>query len=165
MRFTLGKMFLAIAMLALACAGMKYGTYWWAGGISTLTLLLFGTAVVRAISESGRSRTVWASAAIIGIAYLVVASSRALHCEILFPSLAMAWFARTYEISYIPTLEPLSIQAYAFGGLGIQDTDFSHLKNFFTIGHCVWSWLFAVLAAWFAGRIYDRRERVMKEAT
>jgi hypothetical protein len=157
MRFTLGKMFLAVAMLALAIAGMKYGTYWWAGGISTLTLLLFGAAAVRAISERGRSRAMWASAALIGIAYLLVVSSRALHCESLFPSLVMAWFARTYELDYNPTAEPLSIQAYAFGGLGIQDADFSHLRNFFTIGHCVFAWLFALLAAWFARRIYDRR--------
>jgi hypothetical protein len=29
--------------------------------------------------------------------------------------------------------------------------------DIFTICHCVFSWMFAVLAAWFAGRMYDRR--------
>jgi hypothetical protein len=38
------------------------------------------------------------------------------------------------------------------------------LGAFFVVGHCFFSWLFAVLAAWFAGRMYDRRERAISEA-
>jgi hypothetical protein len=38
------------------------------------------------------------------------------------------------------------------------------IGRFFLIGHCVWSWLFALVAAWFAGRIYARRELLQANA-
>ena len=36
----------------------------------------------------------------------------------------------------------------------IDSTNFIH--NFFLIGSCVWSWLFAMLAGWFAAHTYSK---------
>jgi hypothetical protein len=43
-------------------------------------------------------------------------------------------------------------------GAGLSDDDDKGpLTRTFLIGHCVWSWLIALLAGWFAGRMYSQR--------
>ena len=39
------------------------------------------------------------------------------------------------------------------------------LQKFFQIGHCVWSWLFALLAGWFAAWMYGRKSASVREAS
>jgi hypothetical protein len=42
---------------------------------------------------------------------------------------------------------------------GFSDEDIrSSLAHTFLIGHCVWSWLIALIAGWLAGRVYSKRQ-------
>jgi hypothetical protein len=50
---------------------------------------------------------------------------------------------------YLPALD--NVISYAWSNPS------SNPGRIFLIGHCVWSWLIALCAAWFAGRMYARR--------
>src|SRR5262245_7225459 len=71
MRFTLGKMFAAIGMLALACAGMMYRNLWWLNGIVTITAVMYVIAMRVAVASSGRQRISAAAFGLVGGGYLL----------------------------------------------------------------------------------------------
>src|SRR5262245_40112667 len=72
MRFTLGKMFLAVAMLALACAGMVYRDRWWMESMIALTITLYIAAILSVIGLRGRSRVFAVVFAMIGGGYFIL---------------------------------------------------------------------------------------------
>jgi hypothetical protein len=187
MRFTLGKLFLAIALLALACAGMMYRNGWWSDGIFTLTIGIYVVALIWAIGLQSRQRTCALIFAAAGLGYLLFAT---MSCfagakESLLTNYPLAYAAKglqTYgsttqvpvtryvpassknsaggtvtrylpQTQYVASAPPIHdiIQAQSTATAG------SPLRSIFIIGHCVFSWLFALLAAWFAGQMYDRR--------
>jgi hypothetical protein len=172
MRFTLGKMFLTVAMLALACAGMKYRNEWWTVGIAGLTLLVFATAVLKALAAAGRQRAMLLGFCIVGFGYALIAVNSSGSLSEWLPTripLAAAAYGLQIPIE-IPggsapfrLARPAAFDFYLRSGVPGDSYGYD-LKIFLFIGHCVFSWLFAVLAAWFAGRMYDRRERAT-EAT
>jgi hypothetical protein len=155
MRFTLGKMFIAIALLALALAGMTYRTSLWSSGIWTLTWLLFLLATVKAVGAVGKSRVTAIAFVIGGAAYLMFYKLSVFSGSVLLTNQFLSWIARLVigDIHHLPDLE----QIIALG----LDSSYGNeeLSVFFSVGHCVFAWLTALLAAWFAGRIYDRREQ------
>lgn len=223
MRFTLNKLFVAVALLALACSGMFYRTGLWADSIFTLTVVLLIGVLFWAMGRSGRQRAAGLAGGIVGLGYLFVLTSAlfAVIRESLLTNYPLAWTARAmrvdgptymtpsygpavytaapviipdadvsatpsgitpaaapapiYDPSLVPTTMPpptavpvpyfpqytikmLITYGLSFGNEGMP------ISHFFLIGHCVWSWLIALLGAWLAGRMYDRRERAARAA-
>jgi hypothetical protein len=237
MRFTLNKLFIAVALLAIACSGMFYRTSLWADSIFTLTVALLIGVLLWAMGQSGRQRAAGLGGGVVALGYLLLLTSTQFQGirESLLTNYPIAWAARALPAegpSAPPYLEPITASpppSFVCGGivvapdpaidgseiapsetsseeasveaatpiadpfLGAQTTpppsvavlapnvpqytiktlinyglSFGNegmpISNFFLIGHCVWSWLLAVLGAWFAGRMYDRRERAARAA-
>jgi hypothetical protein len=248
MRFTLTKLFLAVALLALACGGLFYRTNFWGDAILTLTVAMFVVVILGTIGRQGRERVAGLAFGIIGLAYaLLIACSQFQGIrESLLTNYPIAMAAKTLRVfgplyspapAYFPATtyapppsaapvaaapspsppentpaatptSPVALsgsQADVVVGesstapqisspttapyfppavpppsyfspspafdLSLQviiSSAFSYGTNswyFFLIGHCVWSWLFAVLGAWFAGRMYDRRKSALTAAS
>ena len=174
MRFSLSKLFLAIAMIGIACAGMIYRNRWWADGTFTLTLLLFTAAAIRAIALCGRDRAVATAFCTIGLGYLLMATTDALGPR--RASLASNYaLAELWKLTAAPDhvlmpdrriswkKESAPFEAFLFATQdtprplesSIRESD----ASFFLIGHCLFSWLFALLAGWAAAATYSRRNR------
>jgi hypothetical protein len=227
MRFTLPKLFLVVAMTALACAGMLSPTHGWASSIVSLTVALFVVTAIRAIGLRGRERAFVITFAIVGGSYLLAATcfqSRSI-ARALVTNYPLALFALAQERvpiatgptyfaapayyapavssdgsvsmapispgapaviapptssaqvppSSTPTVTPPSatilpspplpalarqsipLDTIILMGLSYDDEQLPLVRTFL-IGHCVWSWLIALLAGWFAGRVYAQRE-------
>ena len=189
MRFTLSKLFLVVSMVALACAGMTLRTHWWSCSILSATIALFVVVAIRAVGQRGRDRAFAVAFPAVGLGYLLLLSSNLY--EPLITNLPLAMSARAMQLpSNVPTmttLEPVPPQMTSqgngedsFGGIATAvmterpltldeyvrfasrpDTG-GTLGAFFLVGHCVWSWLFGLLAGWFAGNIYAKREGFQK---
>jgi hypothetical protein len=160
MRFTLGRMFLAVGMLALACAGLTYRTYWWVSGIFSLTAVLFVAVFILGMCSSKKERIVLFAFTIGGASYLFLSlltpEIRAIPTNYLLGLSVRELGLREEDQLALPALERAM-------RIATPSRDLGGILVFHIIGHCVFSWLFAVLAAWFAGRMYDRRERAEKE--
>src|SRR5262245_55849166 len=72
MRFTLSKLFLAITMLALACAGMTIRSRGWADSIVSLTIVLYLAVALFAASQTGPQRRFCIAFAAVGTGYLLL---------------------------------------------------------------------------------------------
>src|SRR5262245_55223386 len=75
MRFTIKWLFLAVAMLALACAGLMYRTMVWAEIIFAISLLLFSSQFIRAVFAKPAERAGNIAFAVVGISYLLLVTS------------------------------------------------------------------------------------------
>jgi hypothetical protein len=166
MQFTLWKLFLAVTMLALACAGLTFHSEGWASGIMSLTFLLYVAAAVRAICLQGRQRAVALSFLLAGVAYLTLVFTN------IAPAVRSAMIANDLlEAAYRVVPKSLSEASPGFApsypwhhldwlfGDGMEGEPRRH---FVVIGHSVASWFLALLAASFAGEIYARRESSSK---
>src|SRR5690349_21260811 len=75
MRFTLGKLFLAVAILSLGFAGIFYRNHFWACLVLSATLVMFigcGMSVTKT-SDAKQARTIWFL--IVGVFYLLLTTS------------------------------------------------------------------------------------------
>jgi len=166
MRFTLGKMFLAIAMLALACAGMMYHTSIWERIVFGVTIAMYSIVLMSAVGSRSRYVVSAVAFSMVGGIYLLLVMFSQWRVSLITND-PLTYIARALEL-------PETVYAGPDGGVYPSPRELlsnmgawpgsSPLHHFFVIGHCVFSWIFAVLAAWFAGRMYDRRERTTKEA-
>lgn len=194
MRVTIKGMLVAVAMLAVACAGMKYRTPFWMSIVLALSLLLYATMTVRAVALYGRDRAFATAFAIVGTSYsLLAASTLGSLQEYLITNYPIAWAAKVIDIDVAGSSFPgngffsvasdtnsptffgsgasSQLTFEADSGLGggaysesLDDLmreamarDFSsELRRFFLIGHSVWSWLFGLLAGWFASMLVLR---------
>jgi hypothetical protein len=201
MQFTLPKLFLIVALTAVACAAMLSPTHPWATAIATLTIVMFGFAAIRAIQSRARDRVFAIVFATAGFGYLLLALSPATSPvgRSLVTNYPIAWFVtmRDPQLFAPPALPSATSSAYlppaatpasavpmvttrttlpngtwvaspaiAQNGslepivfLGFEfDDQYNPVPKYFLIGHCVWSWLIALLAGWFAGRMYAKRQ-------
>ena len=166
MQFTLWKLFLAVTLLALACAGLTFHSEGWAGGIMSLTLLMFVAAAVQVICLQGRQQAVALSFLLAGVAYLTliftniapVVRSAMIVNDLLEAAYRVVPKSLSETIPEIPPSYPWHHLDWLFGD-GMEGEP---RRNFVVIGHCVGSWFIALLAAWFAGEIYTRRESSSK---
>jgi hypothetical protein len=174
LRFTLGKMFLAVAFLAIAFTGMLYRTRWWGHGIFTFTIAMYVVCAIWAFSLRGRTLAAAIAFSLAGGAYLLFFSS-AVGRDALLTNDPIALMARALSLpgaaSYGQnnwaasnpqgstanlewSMENITNRAWPWP----PPLLYGELHAFMIIGHCVFSWLFAVVGAWFAGRMYDRRK-------
>ena len=166
MRFTLSKLFLAVALIGLACAGMTVRTVWWADGIFTLSLLLYLVIALQAIRLRGPGRVFALAFSAAGIGYLLLMLTNILptfrDAFLTNDILASAYLAISDTRSRILTSQNEYYWSHLAELLNQKDANISPLlreaRHFALIGHSLWSWLFALLAGWFAAAIYARRE-------
>jgi len=151
MRFTLSKLFLAVALIGLACAGMTYRTVFWSDGIISLTVFLYAAIALRAIGQHGQERTFAIAFSVVGCSYLIVATSACL--PVIRSALVTNWPLALIANPPSTSAESLVTSAFPPGATTTP------LARFFLIGHCVWSWFFALLAGWAAATMYAKRQR------
>jgi hypothetical protein len=169
MRFSLSQLFLAVTIIALACAGMLARERWLTDCIFSLTIVLYVACALRALRLDGLKRWRAMGFATIGGGYLLLATLNHARESLLTNNpLAMAAMALQLRGSYVarpgpgpgpggfgffPSLEETLNSAY--GG----NPDFLELHRFFFVGHCAMSLLFALLGAWACGAIYTKRQK------
>jgi hypothetical protein len=176
MRFSLPKLFMVVTLAALACAGMTLRTRWWADSIVSLTALLFVAVAIAAFQSSDQSRAFRFAFATVGILYLLVTINGTFLLSFrdsLLTSRTLVLAAQALDIPVTPTLLPRPI-----GGIG-RPPSFNQLETFlnkgsstnegeipavafYVIGQCAWSWVLALLAGWFSGWLYAKREMPAK---
>jgi hypothetical protein len=210
MRFTLAKLFLAVALIALACAGMLSPTSLWTAVILSMSALLYVIVAIRAIRLDRRPQIAGLIFSLVGGGYLLLATCSIfpLFSRSLLTNYPLALIARARDVRGVPyvyTPVAPATSTYPYGGMGSLKVPASSpyptvpanspylvgtvtvpsspmnaspatidsviaaaslnvntttaLTNFFLIGHCAWSWLFAVLAGWFSGWMYAKRTR------
>ena len=71
-RTTILGLMAAVAVVAVAFAALKNPTIWWASGLFTLEVGLFGAASVSAVLRRGRARAVCLGFSVFGALYLHV---------------------------------------------------------------------------------------------
>jgi hypothetical protein len=167
MRFSLSKLLLAVAMVALACAAMTVRNHWWADAIVTITVLLYVVMALRAIGLRGRDRVFAIVFAIVGLSYLVLMTTDAFRTiRTSIPTkypLGVAWKWLTnpkMPVQNNPFRPTVTESEEAPLEYIVARAESSNIADgmFFLVGHCVWSWILALLAGWFAVRMYGRRD-------
>ena len=74
MRFTIGKLLLAVALIALACAGMRSPSFFWSCIVLSVTIFLYVMVGIRAVGLTGSNRTAAVAFVIVGGGYLLFAT-------------------------------------------------------------------------------------------
>ncbi len=187
MRFSMGSALIAVALIAVACAAMTYSNAAWTSGIMSISLALFATMAVRVMVMQGEPRAFALAFTLVGGSYLLLASTTIFRIhEFLITNYVLAWAARVTDVA--PGFPPtggggffsvpldLSIQSVSqFGGgsarlptlediinAAISRAPYSrNLPQFFLSGHCVWSWLFGLLAGWLAPSLFRRSQKTI----
>jgi len=160
MHFSLSKLFLAVGMAALACAGMLSPTRLWATSITSLTIALFAVTAIRAIGLQGRERVFAITFALVGTGYLVLVFSKISEALITDYPLALLADARHITPSERPPFD--NTKAGFFYWTTMISNGGDPITQFFRVGHCVWSWLLALFAGWFASHVYAKAKRTQK---
>jgi hypothetical protein len=173
MKFTLSKLFLAVTMAALAFAGMKWRTRWWADGIMTSTVLLYALVAVRAINLKGSERAFAIAFAIFGSGYLLLVMSSVFSniAHLLATNRIICEVAKAVDVPKVllneyaksPGVLPNGSQALEWDDVTLAYANHNSAGGvFLVVGHCIWSWLFALLGGWFASAMYAKREKPKK---
>jgi hypothetical protein len=189
MRFSLQKLLVVVALIALGCAGLMYRTAEWVSIVVSVTIALYAIAILRAVGQRAGPRAFSLGFAIAGIAYLLLANCSFFGSlrEALVTNYPLAMAARSvgmrdpafrldfrgddlfgspYLSSNVPSLVIQGIPGPEVVAC-LDDVislamanNTTPVSRFFLIGHCLWSWLFAWLAGWIAERRYVRRQEV-----
>ena len=72
MRFTLSKLLICVAIVAVACAGLMGRTRWWSDTIATTTILLYVAIGLLSFGRDAPTRIFRLSFAVIGGGYLLL---------------------------------------------------------------------------------------------
>ena len=109
MRFTLPKLFFAVTMAALACAGLTMRSRGWAETIVTLSVVMFAIVGLTAIASAGRLRVFRVAFALIGGGYMLVVM-----CSLLSPlrdslltTRALVMTAKGLKVPTTPAFMPI----------------------------------------------------------
>jgi hypothetical protein len=145
-----------------------------------LTLLLYAGAIIAAIALRGRIQAFAIGFAMIGGLYFATLASKTLSEYLLTNRIsALVWNQMWSTNVLIPTNADELSATSEFSGIRpvvailVAANEGSNPYNsrmfappsvfsrsvcaFFLIGHCVWSWLFALLGGWFASSMYAKR--------
>lgn len=137
-------------------------------------MAVYLAGIVRALVMTGRERVTSLAFVLVGALYLALVSGQLIRETL--PTqhlLAVVWKYAWPTHVFIPHSadEMVELTNYDTGGMS-EVLDLFHRVfekqhtaerkaafAFLAIGHCVLSWIFAALAGWVAGRIYDRRKK------
>jgi hypothetical protein len=206
MRFTLLRMLVAVAMIALACAGLIYHTLGWTSVVVTATVALFFFMALRSLGQEPQERAFCLGFATVGGAYLFLATTHISSIrESLCTNYPLAFAAQTAAEhgADLGTATPIFFPQPVYSAAGLTSTVSPYLQlmpdgstlfrpnptpgilatmqsdcpldqiistatsygnslpigRLFLIGHCVWSWLFALAGGWFAARMIASRRK------
>lgn len=160
MHFSLSKLFLAVTMAALACAGMLSPTHLWSTSITSLTIALFTLTAIRAIGLAGRERAFAITFALVGSGYLLLAIAGV--NETLITNYSLALLADARHITHSQRPFPPTSAGEDYYWTTIMSNQGTQIVQFFRVGHCVWSWLLALFAGWFASYVYAKAKIFQK---
>ena len=74
MRFSLFRMLVVVALIALGCAGLMYRTGGWTSIIVSVTIVLYVVVIFRAVGQRAQERAFYSGFATVGVAYLLLAT-------------------------------------------------------------------------------------------
>ncbi len=165
MRFTLSNLFLGVAMIALACAGVTIHNRFWMDGLVTMSLLLYVVMAIRAVGLCGPERAFAIAFAVTGAGYLILAILSAFFAvpDLLVTNLLLAVAAR-HAFGFGQQFTTEGIAESSWNALNNFETLRLDYGQFFAIGHCVLSWLFALIGGWIVARMFRKRERTVSTA-
>ena len=75
MRFSLQKMLVVVAMIALGCAGLMYHSAGWASILVSVTIALYAIMILRGVGQRAGPRAFSLGFAAAGVGYLILATS------------------------------------------------------------------------------------------
>ncbi len=196
MRFTLSKLFLAVAMVALACAGLIGRNRWWAESIVTLSIVLYVAVALLSIGRDMKTKIFRIAFSAIGGGYLLLVLYAEPIRQVLLTDhlLTIAGKSLQVPLSDGDTSSQGRAPSPGFGGGGgpgfgggglivaggsggtgggpfdwdrddvgtLQLNIGTQAGAFFVIGHCIWSWLFALLGGWLASFMYSKFQKSQK---
>jgi hypothetical protein len=156
MRPTRTNVIVAIGMLALGSAGLMHRKLIWCDIVVGISLLIFTLQWLSGFAASSTKRVARISFAVVGFGYLfVVFASSMSHFLITNQLLSIFW--KWLDLSALDMTRPAD---YLFFLLDRNERPVGpsaeNALSFLVIGHCVFSWMLAVLAAWFAGRVHHK---------
>jgi hypothetical protein len=160
MRFTLANLLIAVALVALTCAGLLNRTRILADGILTLTVLIYVVVGIRSFLVSGRDRAVSIVFSSVGIMYLLLVFKNVL--PVIRDSLitndaleAVYQLVPKSSTEAKPNFGP-TYPWHHLGWLFGDELSNEPRRHFVLVGHCAFSWLIALFTGWFAGFIYKK---------
>jgi hypothetical protein len=161
MQFVRSKLLLASGILALGAAGLARFTEAWTVVVGTITGLLFAITATSATGLRGRKQASAIAFFVVGGVYLLFIMCATRTAVFATPTnYLLAFAAQLFKIP-IPTRNyPYLLNAGEFDIRTVVASAFDKenaeqpISRFFLIGHCIFSWLFAALAAWLAGLIH-----------
>jgi hypothetical protein len=178
MRPKLARWIIAGGLLAVACLGWRFRWPIYVNCVVGLTVVVYLAGIVRALVLEGRGRVTSLAFVLVGALYLALVSGQLIRETL--PTqhlLAVIWKYAWPAQVFIPhgADEMVEMTNYDPGGID-EILDLFHRAferrhtaerkaafAFAAIGQCALSWVFAALAGWLAGRIYDRRRRAVAE--
>jgi len=153
-----------MTMAALAVSGLVARTRLWADGILTLTVFLYAVVGARVVRLTGSARAFAIAFAIFGSAYFLQQVLSPIS-DLLITNRLLCAIAKVLHVPEVSVNEFVSSSATSKGPRLKWDdvtllyaNDMSAGGVFLTIGHCVFSWLFALFGGWIVACGYSRRE-------
>jgi hypothetical protein len=186
MRFSLRSAFLVVTLIALVCAALLNHSAIWVSVIVSLSLLFYAVALIHAIVSERRDRAKALAFVAVGGCYFLLATTTFFRVhDYLITNYPIAWIARAAEIpganlrsgggffSVPSEINIAVLQLQQFGGgqpsldslediIAAATTDAPYskeLQRFFIISHCMFSWLFGGLAAWWTARLIRQKAK------
>jgi hypothetical protein len=178
MRPKLVRWVIAGVLLAVACLGWRFRWPVYVNCVIGLTVAVYLAGIVRALVLEGRDRITSLAFVLVGALYLALVSGQLIRETLpthylLAVVWKYAWPAQVFipngteEMVWMTNYDPGSMEEI----LELFRRAFEHQRNperqaafaFVAIGQCMFSWFFAALAGWVAGRFYDRRQRLAAE--
>jgi len=186
MRFSLRSVFFGVSLIALVCAALLNHSAIWVSVVVSLSLLLYAVSLIRAIVGERLDRAQALAFLAVGGCYFLLAMTTIFRVhEYLITNYAIAWIARAAEISgtnlragggffSVPSEINIAVlQLHQFGGAqpsfdslkeiiaaATTDAPYSQeLQRFFIISHCMFSWLFGGLAAWWTACLFRKKAK------
>ena len=141
MRLSLRLLLILIALLAVACAGLKYANDWWWSILSGLALLLFMAMAVLACVGCGERRMFAVGFTICAVIYGAILFLTSKLLSPVFQSVVTFKSIDTSTGQKVPFPPPYILET-------------PQRSPFMLIGHLLWSILFASLGGLFARFIY-----------
>src|SRR5262245_21797739 len=135
----------------------------WAEAIFGLTILLLVTVAIRSVGLRGRNRAFAVAFSTVGMGYcflIMVAPSQTIITNVPLALSAKALDVGTNWVGS-PAPDGTIVRQYIHAtweelvGYGSK-LNSGEGGAFFLIGHCVWSWLFALLGGWYCSYVYSK---------
>jgi len=182
LRFSIRQLLIGTALLAVAFVALLNASAWWASAMASSALLTFSASIVLAIYRDGQRRAFWIGFSVLGWVYLaLLAASSALANYVDYPLgrnlliseqiMGPIYNLAAHGYPFIPpNLDPFAVPErdpftpppsstptrQIIAPLWRQPPE---LRDFFNVGHALWSIGLAAGGGWFAVWASATRQR------